>query len=102
MALPWRFADTAPAGQGHQPANSKIVVCNIRDIGPWNIDDNYWAIKDGRPQAETGWDKKGRKTNLAGIDLTPGADKAIELKGLGQVDWEFLRSTGGPPPHAGR
>lgn len=98
VALPWRFPNERPKVKVTNRANSKTVTCNIVDIGPWNIDDNYWAIKDGRPQAETGTDKKGRRTNLAGIDLTPAADKAIELKGFGKVDWEFLPTGDLPPP----
>jgi hypothetical protein len=31
----------------------------------------------------------GRKTNLAGIDLTPAAAAAIGLAGKGKVDWQF-------------
>ena len=88
----------APAGQGHQPRQRKTVTCNIVDIGPWNIDDNYWAFPNGRPQAESGRDEKGRVTNLAGIDLTPAAAKAIDLGGLGKVDWEFLPTGDQPPP----
>lgn len=96
-ALPWRFPDPRPQVKVTNRANNKSIICQLRDIGPWNVDDNYWSIKDGRPQAETGADKKGRRTNLAGIDITPGADKAIELKGFGKVDWEFVPVDGEPP-----
>jgi hypothetical protein len=33
----------------------------------------------------------GRRTNLAGIDLTPAAANAIGLQGKGVVDWEFVK-----------
>ena len=98
VALPYRFPGTRPQVKVTNRANAKSVTCNIVDIGPWNIDDNYWAFPNGRPQAETGRDEKGRVTNLAGIDLTPGAAKAIDLGGLGKVDWEFLPTGDQPPP----
>lgn len=97
-ALPYKFSGTRPRVKVTNRANNKTVVCEIRDCGPWNIGDNYWAFPDGRPQAESGRDEKGRVTNLAGIDLTPAADKAIGLGGLGKVDWEFLQANGGLPP----
>ena len=96
-ALPWRFTGTRPKVKITNRANNKSVTCEIRDIGPWNVDDPY-ALTGQRPQAETGWDEKGRKTNLAGIDITPAADKAIELKSFGRVDWEFLPTGDLPPP----
>jgi N-acetylmuramoyl-L-alanine amidase len=88
-ALPYRFKDPRPKVLVHNTANDKDAICEIRDIGPWNIDDPYWQT-GARPQAETGTDKKGRKTNGAGIDLTPGAAKAIGLSGKGTVDWRFI------------
>jgi hypothetical protein len=60
------------------------------DVGPWNIKDPYW-VTGSRPQAETGVDMSGRRTNLAGIDLTPAAANAIGLQGKGTVDWEFIK-----------
>jgi len=69
--------------------NGKSVVCKIVDVGPWNIDDPYWA-RGTRPQAESGTDNRGRPTNRAGIDLTPAAAKEIGIPGKGTVDWEFV------------
>lgn len=43
----------------------------VADVGPWNTSDSYWETKGARPQAESGVDTRGRKTNKAGIDLTP-------------------------------
>lgn len=97
-ALPWRFPGDRPQVKVTNRANNKSITCSIVDIGPWNISDNYWSIPNGRPQAESGRDEKGRVTNLAGIDLTPAAAKAIDLGGLGKVDWEFVPVDGGPPP----
>jgi hypothetical protein len=67
----------------------KSVVCAVVDVGPWNTADPYW-LTGARPQAESGYDTRGRKTNGAGIDLTPAAADAIELPGKGLVEWEFV------------
>lgn len=72
--------------------DGKSVVCSIVDVGPWNTNDPYWTT-NSRPQAETGKDTRGRKTNLAGIDLTTAAAKAIGLSGKGLVDWEFIEAS---------
>jgi N-acetylmuramoyl-L-alanine amidase len=89
VALPYRWRGPMPRVVVVNNANGKTVVCEIVDVGPWNIDDPYWQT-GARPQAETGTDKKGRKTNKAGIDLTPAAAQAIDLKGLAMVDWGFV------------
>ncbi|HYE79967.1 MAG TPA: hypothetical protein VEI97_18455, partial [bacterium] len=47
-----------------------VVEATVEDIGPWCTDDPYWVTGD-RPAAEDGVDKKGRKTNGAGIDVSP-------------------------------
>ena len=89
VALPFRFKGERPAVRVFK--DGKSVVCEIVDVGPWNINDPYWE-SGGRPQAETGIDNTGRRTNKAGIDLTPLAAQAIGLNGLGKVDWEFVGS----------
>lgn len=91
VALPFRFTGARPQVIVESATNGKQVVCSIVDVGPWNIDDPYWD-NGARPQAETGKDKRGRVTNFAGIDLTPGADKAIGLHGKGKVHWSFVTS----------
>lgn len=73
---------------------NRSVVCPIIDVGPWNINDPYWA-NGTRPQAETGVDMTGRKTNRAGIDLTPATMDALGIVGprgtrSTVVDWEFV------------
>lgn len=71
------------------PETGRSVVCRVRDVGPWNTNDPYWV--DGRrPQAETGKDLTGRKTNKAGIDLSPEAARQIGITGMGKVDWWFV------------
>lgn len=94
VALPLRF-------KGHRPKvkvtfKGKSVTCDIIDVGPWNIADEYWLTEAGRPRVEAQFknktpDFKGRiPKNDAGIDLTPFAAKAIGLPGKGKVDWEFI------------
>ncbi|MBT9138778.1 MAG: hypothetical protein DDT31_01354 [Syntrophomonadaceae bacterium] len=73
----------------------------VREVGPWNEDDNYWKaanasnprrlFKDlplGQPQAEEaffrnhngGRDQFGRRvTNPAGVDLTPEVARRLGL-----------------------
>ena len=93
VALPYRFpADKRPNVRVY--FKGKSVVCPVMDVGPWNIHDPYWEL-DRRPQAESGTDQRGRRTNRAGIDLTPGAAKILDFPGLGTVDWEFDT----PPPN---
>lgn len=94
-ALPFKFPGKRPKVRATNVANGKSVLVDIVDVGPWNTTDNYWTLPAGRPQAETGRDTRGRKTNMAGIDLTPAADKAIELGGLGRVNWEFVVTPSG-------
>lgn len=95
VALPFRFSGPRPQVRVTNRANGKTVICNIVDVGPWNINDPYWE-KGGRPQSESGIDLRGRRTNGAGIDLTPGAARAIGIPGKGVVDWEFVGATQDP------
>lgn len=87
VALPARLQSPLP--QVRVWKDGRSVVCNVVDVGPWNTDDPYWETGK-RPQAESGADRRGRKTNLAGIDLTPAAARAIGLAGKGLVTWEFV------------
>jgi peptidoglycan hydrolase-like protein with peptidoglycan-binding domain len=89
VALPCRFNSMLPEVRVTNPVNGKSVVCNIVDVGPWNIDDPYWT-RGTRPQAESGMDNLGRPTNGAGIDLTTAAAQEIGIVGKGKVDWEFI------------
>lgn len=87
VALPYRFPGARPRVRVTYQGRS--VECAIVDVGPWNIADPYW-LHEARPQAESGVDTRGRRTNLAGIDLTPAAARTIGLPGKGRVDWEFV------------
>lgn len=96
VALPAWISGSRPKVKVTNPTNRLSVVCEIIDQGPWNFTskklnlagDAYW-LTGTRPQAESGIDLIGRETNLAGIDLTPAAARAIGLDGLGLVDWKF-------------
>lgn len=86
VSLPYRFRGSRPKVRVIR--GSKSIVCPIVDLGPWNIADPYWQT-GARPQAETGTDNTGRKTNRAGIDLSPAAARVLGIDGKGLVDWEF-------------
>ncbi|MBI4867327.1 MAG: hypothetical protein HY816_10285 [Candidatus Wallbacteria bacterium] len=82
-------------------ANGRNASCDVLDVGPWNTQDPYWERPDGRPQAETGRDSRGRRTNRAGIDLFNATwykllalrayDKRLIENTSGQVEWQFTR-----------
>jgi hypothetical protein len=108
VALPFHFKGTRPKVRVTNSATGRSVVCDIVDVGPWNTHDPYWE-NGGRPQAESGTDRSGRRTNLAGIDLTPAAARALGLDGKGKVEWEFVgtaeaeprpETPAAPPPDA--
>lgn len=90
VALPYRFPGVRPMVTVSR--NGKTVDCPVIDVGPWNTKDPYW-LTGTRPQAESGTDLTGRRTNLAGIDLTPEAARIIDLPGKGLVDWKFKQET---------
>ncbi|WP_129268009.1 hypothetical protein [Bradyrhizobium betae] len=87
VALPAHISDPRPNVSVSK--DGKTVICKVVHIGPWNTDDAYWKT-GARPQAESGVDSQGHRTNGAGIDLTPAAAKAIGLIDKGEVDWEFV------------
>lgn len=99
VALPARFSgDERPLVRVFNTENELSVLCEIRDIGPWFTDDPYW-ITGNRPRAEPpgstirGGPNDGRTSNGAGIDLTPGAARAIGIEGKGTVHWAFEEET---------
>jgi hypothetical protein len=87
VALPGRFQLPRPKVRVFN--GGKSVDCEIVDVGPWNTNDPYW-VTGARPQAESGTDQRGRRTNHAGLDLTPAAASAVGVDGKGVVDWEFI------------
>lgn len=74
------------------------AIVPVGHVGPWNgggwnqkYDDRYWE-KESRPQAESGKDLKGTKTNRAGIMISPALWKRLDLgkKRLTKVRWQFV------------
>jgi Putative peptidoglycan binding domain len=89
VALPYRFRDAVrPKVKVTNPKTGVSAIAPIEDVGPWNTSDPYW-LDGARPQAESGTDRTGRKTNLAGIDLSPALAKRLGISGKGVVDWSF-------------
>ncbi len=98
VALPYHFPDAQRSRVRVTNASTgSSIDCDIVDVGPWNTNDPYWET-GARPQAESGVDLTGRKTNLAGIDLTPAAARAIGIPGKGKVNWQFLEAVTKPAP----
>jgi hypothetical protein len=89
VALPDRFEGERPNVIVLNQETGMFAVAHIEDVGPWNIDDPYWA-SGTRPQAESGTDMSGRETNGAGIDLSPALAKHLGIDGMGMVDWDFF------------
>lgn len=96
----------------YESTNKSVLDVPVREVGPWNEDDNYWdaangwnprrLFKDlplGKPEAQAafyngyngGKDQFGRKvTNPAGIDLTPYVASQLGL-GYLQNAWVWVR-----------
>jgi len=72
------------------PLNGKSIVAKVLDVGPWNAHDDTYVFDDVRPQAESGTDTRGRKTNGAGIDLGEAVWNHLEMKDNSKVDWMFV------------
>lgn len=72
------------------PKNNASTIAIVLDVGPWNIHDINYVFGGARPQAETGIDQFGRKTNRAGIDLGEWVWKALGMEDNGEVNWEFI------------
>jgi len=94
-ALPFRFKGIRPRVKVTNRETGASDFCVPEDVGPWNgitedKSDAYWEHAGQRPQAESGRDLNGRKTNKAGIDLSPGLARAIGVHDpsnwMGRVD----------------
>ena len=75
--------------QLYNPVNDLSLIAPVRDVGPWNTKDPYWAT-NSRPQAESGTDLYGRRTNGAGIDLSNEATRRLGFKNSAWVIWRFV------------
>lgn len=97
-ALPSRKALERPIAVQYLE-NNQVATCKVLDVGPWNTNDPYWEKAAGRPQAETGRDRRGRRTNRAGIDLFNATwykllelstyDRRLIENTTGHVEWQF-------------
>ena len=68
------------------PKNNKSLVLAVVDTGPWNTKDSAYVLGTARPQAETGVDTHGRKTNRAGLDISPKARAELVDD---KLNWKF-------------
>ncbi len=85
----FRVIEIKPHGE-----EGPILEATVEDIGPWYCgDDPYWSTGT-RPASEDGEDARGRKTNLAGIDLSYKLARVLGITGMGQVDWRFKMTDG--------
>lgn len=84
------------------------IVVPVWDVGPWNVEDNYWdppsertwsGLPQGIPQAEAayydgyngGLDDRGRQVQSpAGMDIADGAFAALGMTTSDWVDVTFL------------
>lgn len=86
------------------PRNYRKVRALVLDVGPWNEKDHAYVFQHAtidfdqvgvgllgvRPQAESGIDSFGRKTNKAGIDLSEAVWSALGMVDNDTVEWEFV------------
>ena len=96
-AVPYKFPGIRPRLKVRNRANGMEVIVGILDVGPWMIDDEAYVMGGERPVAEICFNAKTPlprgphkgtvPSNGAGLDLTPAAAKAIDLKGKGWCDW---------------
>ncbi len=89
--------------------HSRVVRPKVKEVGPWNTYDNYWAKRENRtmwkklrrctPEAQAayynnfnnGRDEFGRKVlNPAGVDLTPRVARGLGLRKY-QNAWVYVR-----------
>ena len=68
---------------------ARTMVVPVLDVGPWNVDDDYWAT-GRRPAAERGSGSYRRPTNQAGIDLSDATFAALGLRDNTTLEWRFV------------
>ncbi|HET9624749.1 MAG TPA: hypothetical protein VFP84_25455 [Kofleriaceae bacterium] len=69
--------------------HDRALVVPVLDVGPWNIDDDYWA-HDARPASERGHGYFRKPVNTAGIDLSDPVFAALGLPDNDDVEWRFV------------
>jgi hypothetical protein len=81
-----------PAALGKQVEvryGARAVVVPVLDVGPWNVDDDYWA-RGRRPAAEAARGYYRTPSNRAGIDLSDAVFHALGLRDNDFVEWRFV------------
>lgn len=73
------------------PANGRVTLAIVLDVGPWNVNDQAYVFGGARPLAEAGVDvSQNGKTNGAGIDLGEAVWAALGMVDNTHVSWEFV------------
>lgn len=73
------------------PANGKMCLAVVLDVGPWNTHDDAYVFDGARPASESGQSLSGTgQTNGAGIDLGEKVWHALGMTDNTTVAWEFL------------
>ena len=81
-----------PAALGKQVEvryGARAIVVPVLDVGPWNVDDDYWS-GSRRPAAERSRGKYRTPSNRAGIDLSDATFHALGLRDNDWVEWRFV------------
>jgi len=64
-------------------------VVPVLDVGPWNVDDDYWSSGQ-RPAAERGRGAYRAPVNRAGIDLSDATFATLGMRDNDYVEWRFV------------
>jgi hypothetical protein len=67
----------------------RAIVVPVLDVGPWNVDDDYWAASR-RPASERNHGYYRAPSNRAGIDLSDAVFAALGLRDNDWVEWRFV------------
>jgi hypothetical protein len=72
------------------PLNGKQCCAQVRDVGPFNTNDDAYVEGGKRPAAEAGVSISGEGTNGAGVDLGECVWKLLDMRDNTQVIWKFI------------
>jgi N-acetylmuramoyl-L-alanine amidase len=103
VALPFKFTGDRPRVRVFNRATGLSAIGEIRDVGPWNTDDDEYVLGDERPAVEdyygtgealpSGPNAGKVPSNCAGLDLSPALARAVGVSGKGYCDWAFVDAT---------